>query len=118
MVSGITNVPARSFHAEVNNVHFISQDHPNRINQLVVLGDDRSTIKGLLWAYGTFQFGSMTLGSLFYTALTSPLIVTPLAVIPVGLGITSYILGSITGGCLDNALFHLGSRQVRVIQVG
>lgn len=102
------------------NTHYVNVGQNNGAHNNVhniVIVNDQSVLKGLLWGFVGFKFGSATLGCIGGTLVSAPLIVTPLLVVPIGLGVASCVLGSITSTCLDNTLYHLGSRQVKVLQV-
>lgn len=97
-----------------NNEYYIIPDASRRT--YVALPNDQSAIKGILWGWGAFKCGMATLGGIGFTLFTSPLIVTPMAAVPIVSGVTTYIFASLTNTCANNSLYHLGSRNVVVIE--
>ena len=94
------------------------QCHHKVSNVVLVVNDDQSTCKGVLWGIGAFKFGGAALGSLAWSLTTSPFLVTPLLGVPLGFGLGALVLGCDARHCLDNAMYHLGSRQIKVVSAG
>ena len=94
-------------------------NNPNVIpyhNSTIVIQNDQSTLKGALWAFVAFKTGMATLSLGTATLLTSPLIVTPLAIVPIATGLGTFIGCSLTNSFVQNASYHLGSRNIVVLQ--
>lgn len=90
---------------------------PPVANQSLIIENDQNIVKGALWTFAAFKVGSLAIGAGLGTLYTSPLLVLPpFTVFPVALAISTSILASITGSCIDNAAYHLGSRKFVVVQ--
>lgn len=90
--------------------------HQYNMPYAVAVPNDQSIIKGAIWALLALNIGSTALTCGGYTLATSPLLVTPVAGIPIAWAVGTYVLASLTGSCIENASYHLGSRQVVYLQ--
>jgi len=107
-----TNVRPTAPVAVENTRYQLAQ--PARITHVVF--NDQSTFKGVLWGLGAFKLGGTAIGCAYGTLLTSPfLVLPPFTVIPVAAGIATYCFASLTDTCIKNACYHLGHRQVVVL---
>lgn len=98
-----------------NCAHGCAGSCHQRVNNIVVY-NDQNILKGVLWGAGAFKAGSATLGLAGATLVYSPLVIVPVfAAIPFTLGLATIFAGSVASACFDNACYHLGSRQVKVI---
>ena len=102
-----------------------TQSPATRVHQLVILDDDRSLLKGILWGWlglgcaeGAITCGAATLISgCTALAITGSEMSMSLWLSSVGTGILTFALSTCTMKCASNCLYHFGSRQVKIIQL-
>lgn len=88
-----------------------------RINEVVV-DNDQSFLKGVMWGYLGTQLSIVTYGALRDTLTTTPLLLNAAtAPIPILHFVRTCIVGWLGLQCFENHNYHWRSRQAKVIDV-